>query len=222
MMKAMGNHVQEYVFRGRRHGTDRCVGWAARSRERGFTLMEALVVVAILGIVLAVAIPNMQRARVRAHMLEQVRSLKQAAALGRIYAIRNGSTVVLGVPEGSGVTVTMWVDNGATPLVYDDGEMVLERWRIADDVSLAEATDATRRLRPLSAGAKGIVFRADGVVESNVTPPHDSGYGAVELTGPFGNDLRISVLGGPGTTVVEMKDASASGGWTTDMKYWRY
>lgn len=185
--------------------------------------MEALVVVALLGIVLAIAVPNMQRARVRAHMLEQVRSLKQAAALGRIAAIRSGSTVVLGVLEGSGVTLTMWIDNDpASPLQYDkDKEKVVERWRIAADVSLAEATDANYKLRPLGgSGAKGIVFRSDGVVEPNSTQPYDSGYGGVELTGPRGNDLRISVFGGPGTTFVEMKDPA--GVWTTDLRYWRY
>ena len=183
--------------------------------------MEALVVVALLGIVLAIAVPNMQRARVRAHMLEQVRSLKQAAALGRIAAIRSGSTVVLAVPAGSGVTLTMWIDSGATPFQYDAGETVVEKWRIADDVSLAEATDANYKLRPLGgSGAKGIVFRSDGVVEPNSTQPYDSGYGGVELTGPRGNDLRISVFGGPGTTFVEMK--GPAGVWTTDLRYWRY
>lgn len=222
-MKEMGHHVQESVSKRRHERAQRRPSRAAWSLERGFTLLEALVVVALLGIILAIAVPNMQRARVRAHMLEQVRSLKQAAALGRIAAIRSGSTVVLSVTEGSGkyAKLTMWIDNGATPFQYDAGETVVERWRIADDVSLAEATDANYKLRPLGgSGAKGIVFRSDGVVEPNSTQPYDSGYGGVELTGPHGNDLRISVFGGPGTTFVEMKDPA--GVWTTDLQYWRY
>lgn len=216
-MKTMANHVQWDAAERREAGVSRCGGEAERLRQRGFTLVEALVVVALLGIILVVAIPNLRRARVRAHMLEQVNSLRQATAIGRMNAIKAGTQVILGVPMGSGVTLTEWFDDNGNEAL-DAGEKVISRWRLPDDIVVSEATEADHKLRDAS-GNKVVLFRRDGVVESNVSGG-DTGLGALVLTDRPGNQIRITIAGGTGTTIVEMKNDS--GGWSRDTRYWRY
>lgn len=183
--------------------------------SRGFTLIELLIVVSLIGIVLAIGIPNLRRARIRANMLEQVRTIKQAAALGRINAIRSGGSVILAMPTGDGVTIRLWADTTANE-AYDSGERIFQDWVLPAKVKVK--ADSTRPLRTLSGGGKGILFRRDGVVEASTSG--DTGWGAVILEDPHGNELRLSFAGGTGTVVVEMKNPS--GAWTTDLKYWRY
>lgn len=195
---------------------DRPSGWRT---SRGFTLIELLIVLALIGIVVAIAIPNLRRARVRANMLEQVRTLKQAAALGRINAIRFGDTVILGMPTGNGVTIRLWVNSNSNNAneAYDAGERILHDWTLPTDIKVT--ADTSRALRPLNGDGKGIVFRRDGIVEASSTGD-DTGWGAVILKDTRGNELRMSFAGGTGTVVVEMKDRS--GNWTTDLRFWRY
>ncbi len=190
-------------------------GAARRGMQRGYTLIEILVVVALIGIILVIAIPNMRRARVRAHMLEQVRSLRQGVALGRINAIRAGTPVVLGLAAGTGTVFRLWEDPNGNE-AYDSGERIVWERHLAGDITIAE--DTTRGLRTLTDGSKGVVFRRDGVVLASAAG--DAGYGAVTLTDRNSNVVRISIASGTGTVVVEMPDGS--GGWTTDMKHWRY
>jgi len=183
--------------------------------SRGFTLIELLVVVALFGVIVAIGIPILQRARIRAHMLEQVRTLKQAAALGRINAIRSGQQVVLGMPTGDGVTVRLWQDTDGDE-AYDTNERIFHDWTLPLDIKIE--ADSSRALRSLSGGGKGIVFRPDGVVEASSTGD-DTGWGAVILKDKVGNEMRLSFAGGTGTVIVEMKDPL--GNWTQELKYWR-
>jgi len=191
---------------------------APSGASRGFTLIEILIVVALLAIFAVVAIPNVRRARIRAHMLEQVRTLKQAAALGRINAIRSGRQLVLGMPTGDGVTIRLWADANSNE-AYDAGERVFHDWVLPSDIEVK--ADTSRALRSLDGGGKGIVFRADGVVEAS-SSKDDTGWGAVILEDSFGNDVRVSFAGGTGTVIVEMKSSSGtSGTWSTELKEWR-
>jgi len=181
----------------------------------GFTLIELLVVVALFGVIVAIGIPVLQRARIRAHMLEQVRTLKQAAALGRINAIRSGQQVVLGMPTGDGVTIRLWEDTNPNE-AYDNGERIFHDWTLPLNIKVK--ADASRALRTLTGGGKGIVFRPDGVVEASSTGD-DTGWGAVILEDKPGNEIRMSFAGGTGTDIVEVKEPL--GNWTQELKYWR-
>ena len=124
---------------------------------------------------------------------------------------------MLGIPLGKDVTLTEWFDDNGDEIL-DSGEQVVARWRIPDDITVSEATEADHKLRDVS-GNKVVRFRRDGVVESAVTGD-DTGLGALVLTDKPGNQLRISIAGGTGTTIVEMKDGG--GAWKRETNYWRY
>jgi type II secretion system protein G len=60
-------------------------------KEKGFTLIEIMVVVAIIALIAAVGIPNLLRARVSANESTAQACLKSIASALETYAIANGS-----------------------------------------------------------------------------------------------------------------------------------
>jgi prepilin-type N-terminal cleavage/methylation domain-containing protein len=66
-----------------------------RGRERGFTLTEMMVVVAMIALVVGITIPNLRRSSVRAEMMSQVALVQQSVGVSRIYAVKNSSQVAL-------------------------------------------------------------------------------------------------------------------------------
>ena len=59
-------------------------------RKKGFTLVEIMIVVAIIGLLAAIAIPNFVRARTRAQTNSCVANLKQIEGAVQVWAIDNG------------------------------------------------------------------------------------------------------------------------------------
>jgi len=86
---------------------------AIRSAQKGFTLIELMIVVAIIGILAAVALPAYQDYTTRAKASEGMglataakTALSEAAARGDISAVTNAAAAddVLGLPVGTAIT----------------------------------------------------------------------------------------------------------------------
>lgn len=59
-------------------------------KTKGFTLVEIMIVVAIIGLLAAIAIPNFVQARVRAQQGACIANLKQIDGAKQLWAIDNG------------------------------------------------------------------------------------------------------------------------------------
>ena len=64
-------------------------------RRRGFTLIEIVIVIAIIGIVAGIAIPNFMRARSEAQLSGCVQNLKTIKTAREMYLIRHPATAEL-------------------------------------------------------------------------------------------------------------------------------
>ena len=92
-----------------------------KSFQKGFTLIELMIVVAIIGILAAVALPAYQDYTVRAKVSELILAASGArTAISEKFALDPQSTASM----GSGVTITV-VGKIATADVSDDGIIVV-------------------------------------------------------------------------------------------------
>ncbi len=204
-----------------------------RPRQSGYTLIEALVVLAIIGIVAAISIPSLRRARMRAAMLEVVRTFEQAAAVSRITAIKRGNNVCLRVlADGNLQHVTnfrAWIDANGNE-IEDAGDELINEWRIrnASEWSFEESPNP-RLMKVLNSGgggtARGIVYQPNGMAVSAVTGQAGVGEGAFEFFVWYDarkwNTFRISVFGGAGTVQVQMFNP-ANSQYDNNFAYWEY
>lgn len=62
-----------------------------RLNRKGFTLVEIMIVVAIIGLLAAIAIPNFVRARTRAQLSSCLANLKQIDGAKQVWAIDTGA-----------------------------------------------------------------------------------------------------------------------------------
>lgn len=203
-----------------------------RAAERGFTLVEMMVVVALIALVVGITIPNLWRSSVRAEMMGQVQMVQQAAAVARMYAIKNSSRVALQlIPGNTPVAryeVHAWVDADGDN-VFDAGEEEVGRWPLFGEIMIGPQLDPpvggsvepTYTLTPLAGSARGVIFFANGTAVV-----HDgqvgTGQGAVVLTDNYENALRVRFQGGSGSVLVDMWNWEAEGWFANPKNLWRY
>jgi prepilin-type N-terminal cleavage/methylation domain-containing protein len=63
-----------------------------RARRRGFTLLEILIVVAVLGILVGMAFPNFLKSRTNAQKQICIENLSQIESAKQIWGVENGQT----------------------------------------------------------------------------------------------------------------------------------
>lgn len=189
--------------------------------EGGFTLVEMLVVAAIIGMILAVTIPALRRSLVRAELLGEVKMLHGAVSVSRINAIKQSRQVALRFLADdafqTGGLVHSWIDDDADG-VKDAGEEDVGRWLM--DNQMIMKPDAGMQLTLLSGTERGVLFLPSGAAISN-SGGTVVGVGAVVVQDYALNQIRISVLGGSGTVVQEMWDYENSQ-WSDEIRFWRY
>src|SRR5690606_223076 len=74
---------------------------------QGFTLIEVLVVVAIIGILAAILLPTMDKTRMRSKQVGCLNNLKQLAISAQMYAADNSGKLVENVPVNQ--SATSWI-----------------------------------------------------------------------------------------------------------------
>jgi len=134
-----------------------------RNNKKGFTLIELMIVVVIIGILAALAIPRFMRASTKSKQSEAKAILKQIYVMehayrqekdvyypngGAVEAVAGGSFPDIGVEIGISsrytyhiegpTTTTFWAT--ATSSVLDD-DATLDVWRITDTGALTVTTD---------------------------------------------------------------------------------
>ena len=191
-------------------------------RARGFTLIEIMVVIFIMGLVLAIGYPNMRRALMRARMMSQVGVLKQAVGMARATSLKRGRGVAVRLLESSveqeGGVVVAWVDINGNGVFDDPVEDVVGRWRVKSRIVLKP--DPDRSLFILGEANRGVLFLPNGTARSTETGSAGVGRGAVVLSDRV-NEVRLSIMGGTGTVVAEMWDP-VNHAWSRELRHWRY
>ena len=189
---------------------------------RGFTLLEILVVIAIIGLVVAIGYPNMRRSLVRARMMSQVGVLKQAVAVARATSLKRGQGVAVrflgtnAVQQGG--EVVAWVDANGDGVLDAPSEEVVGRWTVKDAIILKP--DPGNALFKLGATGRGVFCLPNGTAIASESGTIGVGRGAVVVSDQV-NEVRLLIMAGTATVIQEMRDPD-SGAWSKELRHWRY
>ena len=200
-------------------------GWR---RQRGFTLAEMMVVLAVITLIVGVTIPNLRRSAVRAELLGEVKMVRQALAVARIHAVKNSRRVALqllpdDVQAYQDLEPFAWVDDNAND-IFDSNEVVVGRWPIGQQIFMG-VDDSSNKGDDLHAFGGtppplGVVFLPTGTA---ITTGSSIGVGqaAVIISDKYNNRVRLTIQGGAGTVVEQMWDYYEED-WSTEFRFWRY
>lgn len=196
----------------------------SRRRERGYTLIEILMVIMIIGLLVAIGYPILWRSLVRAEMLGEVNMIQQATTVARINAIKQSQRVTLKILDDNasqeGGVVVAWIDSNGNGLADESSDSVVGRWLLRDGFFLAP--DTGNLLWKLGTGtARGVIFLPTGTTIANSAGTVGVGQGGVLVGDDRLNQFRLLIRGGSGTVTKEMWNPFDDI-WTDEYRFWRY
>jgi type IV pilus assembly protein PilA len=139
-------------------------------KEKGFTLIELMIVVAIIGILAAIAIPNFLRFQAKSKQSEAKSNLGAIGTSAESYRVEKDTYIISSIadlgwqPTGS-ARYSYWYDVGGTDTVFPGG----------GEVDVAEANengcdlDTVAAVAPVTAAAGTFSAAAKGQIDTDAT-----------------------------------------------------
>ncbi len=164
----------------------KCHRRPASSGKRGFTLTEVLIVVALMGLAAAIALPNFQRAQVQAQADKEMRSVRSLYDFARSEAIKRHELVTLTVDADSDGSVDA---NEREILVLDAGGVLLHRYVLGSRFTMDNTPNS-------ETSQASFVFTSDGSL--------NGAGGGLYFSDRRGNYFRLFVTQFMGSPRAEM------------------